>query len=79
MLECRSLFLSNNTFYTITTTDRIECHIDILYYNIAPAHDIIIYYSDDISRMRAALQYIVKFTMALWESFQYYNIDQYSS
>ena len=64
MLECRSLFLSN-TFYTIITTDRIDNHIDILYYNITPEHDIIIYYSDDISRMRAALQYIVKFTMAL--------------
>lgn len=64
MLECRSLFLSN-VFYTIRTTARIECHIDILYYNIAPAHDIIIYYSDDISIMRAALQYIVKFAMAL--------------
>ena len=64
MLECRSLFLSN-AFYTIRTTGIIECHIDILYYNIAPAHNIIIYYSDDISIMRAALQYIVKFTMAL--------------
>ena len=64
MLECRSLFLSN-AFYTIRTTDRIECHTDILYYNIASAHDIIIYYSDIISIMRAALQYIVKFTMAL--------------
>ena len=63
MLECRSLFLSN-TFYTIRTTDIIERHTDILYYSIAPAHSII-YYSDDISRMRAALQYIVKFTMAL--------------
>ena len=64
MLECRSLFLSN-TFYTIRTTDRIERHTDILYYSIAPSHSIIIYYSDDISIMRAALQYIVKFTMAL--------------
>ena len=64
MLECRSLFLSN-TFYTIRTTDRIERHTDILYYSIASVHNIIIYYSDDISRMRAALQYIVKFTMAL--------------
>ena len=64
MLECRSLFISN-VFYTITITDRIECHIDILYYNIAPAHSIIIYYSDEMSIMRAALQYIVKFTMAL--------------
>ena len=64
MLECRSLFLSN-AFYTIRTTDITERHIDILYYNIAPAHNIIIYYSDDISIMRAALQYIVKFTMAL--------------
>ena len=64
MLECRSLFLSN-AFYTIRTTAIIERHIDILYYSIAPAHDIIIYYSDDISIMRAALQYIVKFTMAL--------------
>ena len=64
MLECRSLFLSN-AFYIIRTTDRIDNHIDILYYSIAPAHNIIIYYSDDISRMRAALQYIVKFTMAL--------------
>ena len=64
MLECRSLFLSN-AFYTIRTTDRIERHTDILYYNIVPAHSIIIYYSDDISIMRAALQYIVKFTMAL--------------
>ena len=64
MLECRSLFLSN-AFYTIRTTAIIERHIDILYYNIAPAHNIIIYYSDDISIMRAALQYIVKFTMAL--------------
>ena len=64
MLECRSLFLSN-AFYTITTIDRIDNHIDILYYNIAPAHNIIIYYSDDIYIMRAALQYIVKFTMAL--------------
>ena len=64
MLECRSLFLSN-TFYTIRTTAIIERHIDILNYNIAPAHNIIIYYSDDISIMRATLQYIVKFTMAL--------------
>ena len=64
MLECRSLFLSN-AFYIIRTTDRIDNHIDILYYSIAPAHNIIIYHSDDISRMRAALQYIVKFTMAL--------------
>ena len=64
MLECRSLFLSN-AFYTIITIDRIDNHIDILYYNIAPAHDIIIYYSDEMSIMRAALQYIVKFTMAL--------------
>ena len=64
MLECRSLFLSN-AFYTIRTTGRIDNHTGILYYSIAPEHDIIIYYSDDISRMRAALQYIVKFPMAL--------------
>lgn len=64
MLECRSLFLSN-AFYTIIITDIIERHIDILYYNIAPEHDINIYYSHDISIMRAALQYIVKFTIAL--------------
>lgn len=36
-----------------------------MYYNITPAYDVIIYYSDDISKMRAALQYFTKFTMVL--------------